>query len=132
MTVTFGKSKPIDEVTLDDVLHHPIWMWALDEETVEGQDETWTKPITNTTDVGEDIAYVYPSLLFRVVGTDLHAFGDLDMFQSKEGQVTGFHIWDGDRWQDPSDIAGLAPPVTLEAVPTILGRAGARDRERRR
>lgn len=40
-----GVSKPMEEVTLQDMLEYPIWTFALDEEDVDGQDETWQKPI---------------------------------------------------------------------------------------
>ena len=45
MEIIFGESKPIEQVTLDDILLFPIWIWALDEEDKEGQDETWQKNI---------------------------------------------------------------------------------------
>ncbi len=41
-----GKSKPVDELTVADFKNNPIWVWALDEEENEEQDETWVKPST--------------------------------------------------------------------------------------
>lgn len=38
------KSKPVDELTIEDLKEHPIWEWAIDEEESEEQDETWVKP----------------------------------------------------------------------------------------
>ncbi len=52
----FGKSRPVADLTLDDILRHPIWIWALDEEGLEGQDETWAKSVTNTSHAGEQLA----------------------------------------------------------------------------
>ncbi|MCM3067554.1 hypothetical protein M3568_14280 [Priestia flexa] len=37
-------SKPIDELTIDDLKDYKIWQWALDEEENEHQDETWVTP----------------------------------------------------------------------------------------
>ncbi|USY57000.1 hypothetical protein NIZ91_10240 [Bacillus sp. 1780r2a1] len=37
-------SKPIDELTIDDLKNYKIWQWALDEEENEAQDETWVTP----------------------------------------------------------------------------------------
>lgn len=37
-------SKPIDELTIDDLKNYKIWQWALDEEENEAQDETWITP----------------------------------------------------------------------------------------
>ncbi len=39
-----SKSKPVDELTIEDLRKHPIWEWAIDEEENEDQDETWVKP----------------------------------------------------------------------------------------
>lgn len=38
-------SKPSSDLTLEDFQEHPIWEWALDEETDPGKDETWVKPL---------------------------------------------------------------------------------------
>lgn len=40
-----GGSRPMEDVTLQDMLEYPIWTFAIDEEGVDGQDETWQKPI---------------------------------------------------------------------------------------
>ena len=126
----FGTSRPIEELTLDDILRHPIWVWALDEETVEGQDETWVKPVTNTEDAGEDLAYFFPLLTFRVVGSQLHGFGDYDHdgFTTGDGVplIFGFRIWQAGGWRELPEVEGLSAPVVFEAVPRILGREGAR------
>jgi hypothetical protein len=37
-------SKPIDLLTPADIEQHPIWEFAIDEEGIEGQDETWVRP----------------------------------------------------------------------------------------
>jgi hypothetical protein len=39
-----GKSKPVDELTVEDFKESPIWEWAIDEEENEDQDETWVRP----------------------------------------------------------------------------------------
>jgi hypothetical protein len=38
------KSKPVDELTIEDLKENPIWEWAIDEEENEEKDETWVKP----------------------------------------------------------------------------------------
>jgi len=133
--VTFGRSKPIEEVTLVDILSHPIWMYAVDEETVEGQDETWTKPITSTTDVGDNIINFGPSLAFKVVGTEFYAFC---VYYHRNRSVMPDFIWLDGRREHLSDIVdqrtvlreieGLDYPAILEAIPTILGKPGLRFR----
>lgn len=54
-----GQSKPIGDVTLDDMLKYPIWIFAIDEEGEEDQDETWQKPITNSSNVGKELFEAY-------------------------------------------------------------------------
>ena len=39
-----GRSKPVDELTIEDFKDNPIWEWAIDEEENEEQDETWVSP----------------------------------------------------------------------------------------
>ncbi len=123
MTLEFGKSKPCVDVTLEEALRHPIWQWAIDEETIPGQDETWTKPVTNTTDVGDELVDYYPTITFAVVGTALYGTGDYDNF---ERQLFQFRVWQSDSWHELRDIDGLSAPVIFEAVPSILGKAGVR------
>ena len=55
MAYTTGKTKSLDDITLDDALKYPIWEWALDEEGEDGQDETWQRPIVDTDNVTDDI-----------------------------------------------------------------------------
>ncbi|MGE8057609.1 hypothetical protein ACQKOD_27835 [Bacillus mycoides] len=40
-----NKSKPVDELTIEDLKQNPIWEWAIDEEENEECDETWVKPV---------------------------------------------------------------------------------------
>lgn len=39
--------KPIDDLTPEDIAAFPIWEFASDEEGVEGQDETWVRPVAS-------------------------------------------------------------------------------------
>ena len=126
----YGKSRPVTDLTADDVLCHPIWVWALEEETVPGQDETWVKPVTNTDNAGEDLAYFFPLLAIRVVGSELHGFGEYDHegFATGDGvsRIFGFQIWQAGRWRVLPEVEGLSAPVVFEAMPRILGIEGAR------
>ena len=42
---TLKTRKPIDQLVSSDLIAFPIWEFALDEEGVEDQDETWVRPI---------------------------------------------------------------------------------------
>ncbi len=39
------KSKPVDQLTPEDLRTHPVWEYANDEDAVEGQDESWVRPV---------------------------------------------------------------------------------------
>jgi len=45
MTALDYTSKPIDDLTQDDLDVFPVWEFALDEEGIEGHDETWVRPL---------------------------------------------------------------------------------------
>ncbi len=55
MSYKTGKSKPLEEITLEDVLENKIWEWAFDEESEENQDETWQRPILDCENVTDEI-----------------------------------------------------------------------------
>jgi len=41
---TLRTRKPIDRLTVDDLVAYPIWEYAIDEEVVDDRDETWVRP----------------------------------------------------------------------------------------
>jgi len=45
MAATLATRKPIDQITVADLVDFPIWEFCLDEEGVEGMDETWVRPL---------------------------------------------------------------------------------------
>jgi hypothetical protein len=45
MAATLATRKPIDQITVADLVDFPIWEFCLDEEGVEGMDETWVLPL---------------------------------------------------------------------------------------
>lgn len=45
MAATTATRKPIDQITVADLVDFPIWEFCLDEEGVEGMDETWVRPL---------------------------------------------------------------------------------------
>ena len=45
MPTTAKTRKPIDALTIEDLEAFPVWEFATDEEGVEGQDETWVRPL---------------------------------------------------------------------------------------
>jgi len=45
MPATLKTRKPVNELSVEDLLAFPIWEFATDEEDVQGQDETWVRPV---------------------------------------------------------------------------------------
>jgi hypothetical protein len=45
MAATLATRKPIDQITVADLMDFPIWEFCLDEEGVDGMDETWVRPL---------------------------------------------------------------------------------------
>jgi hypothetical protein len=45
MATTLATRKPCDEITVADLIDYPIWEFCLDEEDVEGMDETYVRPL---------------------------------------------------------------------------------------
>ena len=76
-----GKSKPLEVVTLDDMLKNPIWVFALDEEENEDQDETWIKPVLNSTDIDKKLVEGYILLKNKTMNVFVSAC--LDVKQKK-------------------------------------------------
>lgn len=109
------------EVSLKDCLKHPIWEWALDEETLPGHDETWQRPIISTKDVTPDITD--PIITFQISGSKIVGTA---IYDHEKNSLTSISICDGDEWEDVCDLSDIQMPVELIALPTICGVAGAR------
>jgi hypothetical protein len=48
MTVNLKSRKPVNLLTPEDFTAFPIWEYTINEEKVEGRDETWVRPIGET------------------------------------------------------------------------------------
>ena len=112
----YGPAKPLESIILDDILEHPVWFWALDQETEPGQDETWQKPLVSSTDVTARM--IEPIITLRVKGQGLHASGT---YGHDERTVDGISVWTNGEWKVLSQTEGLTGPLTFVAVPSICG-----------
>lgn len=126
MEFATGKSKALDDMTIKDFKDHPIWVWALDEEGVPGQDETWQKPVIGATEVTPELVsnFLTLNIAFKVIGTDLEGAGDYD---HERGEIGGFALWRDGQWMpNLCEIEALIYPLTFEAVPAICGKSAVR------
>ena len=98
---------------------YPIWVFAIDheEDYEEGQDESWIAPITNSTDVGEELCDAY--ILLRVKGNDCPVLAHFD-----DMLLDDLSYWDfaDEKWKDFRSL-DVPSPIHLISVPSILGQA---------
>ncbi len=119
MPLTFGQAKSLDDITLDDVLKHPIWLWVWEtgQEGAPGQDETWQQPVTSTSDVTDELKE--PIISFHVKGTGIYGSGS---YRPEDDKLFGMALWVDGRWQLLSAVS-LQTPLTFVAIPRIRGQA---------
>lgn len=115
MAYKTGKSKPFAEITLEDILEHPIWEYALDEEGVEGQDESWVRPIVDSTNVTEEI--YSPIITIKIKDTNSYGCGEYD---NDAENIVGISVNINGEWKALSE-AELPVPVTFISIPSIDG-----------
>jgi hypothetical protein len=113
MAYATGKSKSLDDITLDDALKYPIWEWALDEEGEGGQDETWQRPIVDTDNVTDDI--YNPTITIKVKGTELFGSGEFD---NETQSLSAISIWLDNEWKILSQTQ-IKTPIIFIALPKI-------------
>ena len=87
--MTYGRPKPIDDVTLQDMQENPIWVFVLDEEDNEEIDETWQKPVLNYDNVTYELVETY--ILMKSSDGLYDVSADLDI---KEDTLEDVTFWD--------------------------------------
>ena len=119
---TLCKSKPIEDVNLEDMLQHPIWIWALDEEEKEGQDETWQKPVLSE-NVTPSLIEAY--ILLKADNTDFYVSANLYV---KEMTLSAgnIHIWVESKWVNVDSYKDITFPLYLTSIPMIEGNANVK------
>ena len=114
-----GKAASFEDVCLSDLEKYPIWVFAIDheEDYEEGQDESWIAPITNSTDVGEELCDAY--ILLRVKGNDCPVLAHFD-----DMLLDDLSYWDfaDEDWKEFQSL-DIPSPIYLISVPSILEQA---------
>jgi len=124
VALQLGSAKALDDITLEDVIANPIWLWTWetgDENTLDPleQDDAWQRPVLGTRDVTAEMSE--PIITFRVSGINVVGSGS---YRPREDRLFGMAVWRDGRWTLLKDSA-LAVPLSLIAVPTINGVADA-------
>ena len=115
MSYKTGKSKPLEEITLEDVLENPIWEWSLDEEDNEDQDETWQRPIIETDNVTNEM--FNPTITLKIKNAEIYVLAEYD---GETESLSAISIWKENEWILLSDFE-LETPLTFVAIPKING-----------
>ncbi|MFT3934893.1 MAG: hypothetical protein QM726_14810 [Chitinophagaceae bacterium] len=113
MLHTTGKAKSLDDITLNDAITHPIWVWALDEEKEDGQDETWQKPVISTDNLTSDI--FDPIITLKIKDSELYATASFDYEKQSLDTIT---VWKDGEWIDLS-MMKIKPPVVFISIAKI-------------
>ena len=74
MKTTHKKRKPVGDLTLSDLQAFPIWEYASDEEGVEGQDESWVRPVAATKMAAKAYSQIVTSTFKTNTGQQLSGY----------------------------------------------------------
>ena len=114
-----GKAASFEDVCLSDLEKYPIWVFAIDheEDYEEGQDESWIEPITNSTDVTEELRVAY--IFLKVKENDCPVFGCLDI---RNMLLDDLSYWDfaDENWKE-FQLLSIPSPIHLVSIPSIMG-----------
>lgn len=113
--MTYGKPKPMEDVTLQDMQKNPIWIFALDEEENEEIDETWQKPVLNYDNVTYELVEAY--ILMKSSDGQYDVSANLDIEEETLDDVT---YWDSEQecWI-PIENIGNYKELQFVAIPKI-------------
>ena len=112
MSYKTGKSKPLEEITLEDVLENKIWEWSLGE---ENQDETWQRPILECENVTDEI--FNPTITLKIKNSEIYASAEFD---NETESLSVISIWVENEWKILDEYNGEAP-IIFVALPKING-----------
>lgn len=115
MSYKTGKSKPLEEITLKDILENPIWEWSLNEESNEEQDETWQRPIIETDNVTNEM--FNPTITLKIKDSNFYGSAEYDC---ETESLSAISIWKDNEWVLLSELEQPIP-LTFIAVPKIFG-----------
>src|SRR3954470_12043207 len=101
MSHKLGSPKSLDDITLEDVLAHPVWLWVWETgHELEGEiDESWQQPVLNTREVTDDMSE--PIISFRVKGAEQYGSGS---YNPEEGKLFGMALWIDGQWQTIGEV----------------------------
>jgi hypothetical protein len=122
MSAKLGRPKHLDKITLKDALANPIWVNTYDE---VNYDEEYERPVlSRTVNVTRELLRMYsPIITCKVEGQELYAVGQYD---EEGGTLFAMALWMKNKWRAMEEVKELKTPLTLVAIPKILGQKGVR------
>jgi hypothetical protein len=118
--LNYGSWKFVEEITFEDLLAHPVWVWCMEVDKDGGPDvgsEATMRPLLNTVEIPLD--HISPPLiLLKIQGTDFYASGIYDQEQNK---LESIGVFVGNYIVHPDEVKNLTEPVIYLSVPTING-----------
>jgi hypothetical protein len=124
----YGDWKYIEEIELEDMLAHHVWLWCMqlglpeEEDGPMGGDETSMRPLLESDAVPLD-HMAPPLILLRIHGTDFHASG---LYDTKKKILESISVFVDGSVIPPARLENLPEPVIYVAVPSIGGHRNVR------
>lgn len=116
----FGPWKFIHEISLKDMLDHPVWVWCMELHEPDGPiggDETSMRPLLGSDEVPLD--HVSPPLiLLRIKGTKHRASG---LYYTEKKVLESISVFIGNDVSGPGELPDLPEPAVYAAAPSIGG-----------
>lgn len=127
MNPTSKTRKPIGDLTLADLKAFPVWEYAEDEEGVDGQDETWVRPVPDPADYGPYFTWQVACEFTAAAGARFSGFVIVYGTMGKR-EVGGAVVLSGGDYfcistkSSPRDLGVSSEnlfPVTYELIPQL-------------
>jgi hypothetical protein len=124
----YGAWKFIQEISLDDMLANPVWLWCMqlglpdEEDGPFNGDETSMRPLLQSNEVPLD-HIAPPLILLRVSGTNYYASG---IYDTEKKILESIGVFTSLFCTEPAYVNDLPELVTYVAVPSIGGQYNVR------
>ncbi|MBM4208665.1 MAG: hypothetical protein FJ190_11925 [Gammaproteobacteria bacterium] len=116
----YGSWKYVEDITLEDLMAHPIWVWCLEVDGNDGPEagsEASMRPLMDSLEIPLD--HISPPLiLLKIKGTDYFASG---LYDPEQNKLELIGVFEGDYIVDPSEVKSLNEPIIYLSVPGING-----------
>lgn len=112
-----GNLKKLEEMTIHDYFHHPIWVNDLSGESKRGFDETSERPYLGNDSVSRALfsQFFQVSVLVKIDSQ----FDGVAYFMGKD-EIFTLSVWHEGKWKDPTEVI-IKEEVEVVCVPMMFG-----------